>query len=74
MYDRFYDTVKQIIDESGIEPRQIAVELTETQNESDFELIKERINELKDSGIKFIWMILEPVIPTLRELWNCLLI
>ena len=51
--DRFCDTVKRIIDESGIEPRQIAVELTETQNESDFELIKERINSLKDSGIKF---------------------
>ena len=51
--DDFCDTVKAIIEKNEIAPMQIAVELTESQNESDFEIIKERISELKDSGIKF---------------------
>ena len=51
--DDFCDVIRDIIGNSGIEASQIAVELTESQNEQDFELIKERINELKGSGIKF---------------------
>ncbi|MCR5321958.1 MAG: EAL domain-containing protein [Lachnospiraceae bacterium] len=51
--DNFYDTVTGIINDSGINPDQIAFEITESQNEQEFELIKERMNELKGSGIKF---------------------
>lgn len=45
--------VEKIIRENGIENNKIAIEITESQNEKDFELIKDRINELKGSGIKF---------------------
>ncbi len=45
--------VEKIIRESGISNDQIAIEITESQNESDFELIKKKINELKGTGIKF---------------------
>lgn len=31
----------------------VAIEITESQNESDFDILKERITELKDSGITF---------------------
>ncbi|MCR5331785.1 MAG: EAL domain-containing protein [Lachnospiraceae bacterium] len=51
--DNFYSTVTGIIRNSGVEFNQVAFEITESQNEEDFELIKERINELKGSGIKF---------------------
>ena len=49
----FCTMVEKIIKENEIEHNKIAIEITESQNESDFEIIKERINELKDSGIKF---------------------
>ncbi|MCR5684618.1 MAG: EAL domain-containing protein [Lachnospiraceae bacterium] len=51
--DDFCDVIRRIVGESGIKFSQIAVELTESQNEQDFELIKGRLNELKGSGIKF---------------------
>ena len=51
--DGFYETVTGIIRDSGINPDQVAFEVTESQNEQDFELIKEKMNELKGSGIKF---------------------
>ncbi|MCR5769079.1 MAG: EAL domain-containing protein [Lachnospiraceae bacterium] len=51
--DAFCDTVMGIIRQSGIEADKVAFEITESQNEKDFELIKERIDELKGSGIKF---------------------
>ena len=37
----------------GIPFEKVAIEITESQSERDFELIKERINELKYTGIKF---------------------
>ncbi len=49
----FCAMVERIIKENEIEHNKIAIEITESQNESDFEIIKERINELKGSGIKF---------------------
>ncbi|MBR5116234.1 MAG: EAL domain-containing protein, partial [Lachnospiraceae bacterium] len=49
----FTELVEKIIRDSGASPEQLAIELTETQNEKDFEVIKERVNELKGSGIKF---------------------
>ena len=49
----FCKTVETIISKSGIPFEKVAIELTESQNERDFEMVKERINELKGSGIKF---------------------
>lgn len=49
----FCTMVQKIIRENEIEHNKIAIEITESQNESDFEIIKEKINELKGSGIKF---------------------
>ncbi len=49
----FSEYVNDIIRDSGIPYEKVAIELTESQNEQDFNLVKERINELKDSGMKF---------------------
>ena len=51
--ESFTEMVQKIIGDSGIDYGKIAIELTESQNESDFELMKEKVLELKDSGIKF---------------------
>ncbi|MBO4915808.1 MAG: EAL domain-containing protein [Oscillospiraceae bacterium] len=45
--------VSEMIRRSGIPSEKIAIELTESQNERDFMLVKERISELHDSGVKF---------------------
>ena len=42
-----------IISKNGISGDKIAIELTESQNEGDFMLIKQKIDELKKHGIKF---------------------
>ncbi len=49
----FCEVVEKIISRSEIPFEKIAIEITESQNEQDFEVIKTRINELKGSGIKF---------------------
>lgn len=49
----FCEMVEKIIGESGISFDKIAIEITESQNAEDFEILKERIGELKDTGIKF---------------------
>ena len=49
----FSEHVSEIIKRSGIPSGKVAIELTESQNERDFMLVKERIGELHDSGIKF---------------------
>ncbi|MCR5528758.1 MAG: EAL domain-containing protein [Saccharofermentans sp.] len=49
----FCETIENIIKDSGIPYEKVAIEITETQNERDFENIKKRINELKDSGVRF---------------------
>jgi EAL domain-containing protein (putative c-di-GMP-specific phosphodiesterase class I) len=51
--ETFCTMVQKIVQDNGIDFEQIAIELTESQNEQDFELIKSRINELKGTGIKF---------------------
>lgn len=51
--DNFCKTVKTIICDSGISFDKIAIEITETQNDENFELIKSRISDLQSSGIKF---------------------
>ena len=50
---RFCMDISGIIDESGIEGKQIAIEMTESQSERDFLLMKEKIGELKEKGITF---------------------
>ncbi len=49
----FCKTVESIIRESGIRFDQIAIELTESQNEDDFIILKQAVDELKHTGIKF---------------------
>ncbi|MCR5726575.1 MAG: EAL domain-containing protein [Lachnospiraceae bacterium] len=51
--DELFSSIEGIIKENGIAPEQLAIEITETQSESEFELIKQRISELKETGIKF---------------------
>ena len=49
----FCKDVISIMDDVGIPYEKIAIEITESQNESDFRIMKERINELRQDGIKF---------------------
>ena len=49
----FANNVRRIVSQSGIPFEKVAIEITESQNEKDFMLVKDRINELRDSGIKF---------------------
>lgn len=49
----FCETVEKIIRDSGVPYDKVAIEITETQNERDFENIKKRIDELKESGVRF---------------------
>ena len=49
----FCQDILDIIDQCGITGDKIAIELTESRNESDFMLMKEKIEELKGNGIKF---------------------
>ena len=51
--DSFCDEVRQIISDSGVAPEKVAIEITESSSESEFLIMKQRITELKDSGIKF---------------------
>lgn len=52
-YDSFCSEVRQIIDRHGIPYDKIAVEITESRNDADFTLMKQRVEELKKLGIKF---------------------
>lgn len=49
----FCDNVKRIVADSGIPFDKVAIEITESQNESDFIMVKEKLTELKESGITF---------------------
>ena len=49
----FCTDIRNIIEESGIQGSRIAIELTESRNEQDFLLMKEKIGELKENGITF---------------------
>ena len=51
--DSFCDDISGIISGSGIPGEKVAIELTESQNESEFDVMKSKITELKDRGIKF---------------------
>ena len=49
----FADKVKGIVSVIGIPFEKVAIEITESQSEEEFNVVKERIAELRDSGIKF---------------------
>ena len=49
----FCGYISRIIDGNGIDSSRIAIELTESRNDNDFMLMKERIEELKGKGITF---------------------
>ena len=51
--DDFCGDISRIISDSGIPGEKVAIELTESQNESEFDVMKSKITELKDKGIKF---------------------
>jgi EAL domain-containing protein (putative c-di-GMP-specific phosphodiesterase class I) len=51
--DHFCEDISGVVADSGISADHIAIELTESQSESDFNLMKTKIEELKDKGIKF---------------------
>ena len=49
----FCDDIIKIIEDNGIDPESIAIELTESQNFEDFMIMKDRIETLHEKGIKF---------------------
>ncbi len=51
--DNFAKDLLDVISRNNIPYSMIAIELTESQNEEEFELVKSRIEELKEYGIKF---------------------
>lgn len=51
--ENFCKDISRIIEDSGIPYEKIAVEITESQNENDFIVMKEKINQLREHGIKF---------------------
>jgi len=51
--DHFCEDISGIVADSGISGDNIAIELTESQSESDFNVMKTKIEELKEKGIKF---------------------
>lgn len=51
--DGFTGDIDRIIDDSGIPNEKVAIEITESRSDSDFLMMKGKIEELKDRGIKF---------------------
>ena len=51
--DNFCDDVIRVIRANDIPFEKIAVELTESQNETDFNMVRDKINHLKEYGITF---------------------
>ena len=49
----FCGDIDRIIESSGVDAERIAIELTESRTDSDFLLMKDRIEELKQMGITF---------------------
>ena len=49
----FCGSIIDIIKKNGIPYEKIAIEITESRNERDFEMVKGKIEELRDYGIKF---------------------
>jgi len=51
MADDFCSEILGILAANGISPSKIGIELTETQTESDFQIVKDRIGVLRTSGM-----------------------
>ena len=51
--EHFCDDVIRVIQENEVPFEKIAIELTESQNETDFEMVRDKINQLKEYGITF---------------------
>lgn len=51
--DDFCDRVLSIIENAGISPQYIAIEITETQDDREFYILKEKMLRLKKKGIRF---------------------
>ncbi len=51
--DNFCSDVTEVINSNSIHYDKIAIEITESRNERDFDMVKEKIEELKAYGIKF---------------------
>ena len=49
----FCDDINSIIDSNSISGEKVAIELTESQSEADFMIMKAKIEELRKEGIKF---------------------
>ena len=49
----FCADISSVISSSGVPDEKIAIELTESQSESEFDMMKAKITELKERGIKF---------------------
>ena len=51
--DAFCEDINHVISDSRIPGEKIAIELTESQSDNDFRLMKEKIQELRQQGLKF---------------------
>ena len=51
--EHFCEDISAVISQSGIKGEKVAIELTESQSESDFNVMKDKIAELKERGITF---------------------
>ncbi len=51
--DRFCEDITRVIKRNGIPGDKIAIELTESMTDSDFILMKDKISQLREQGIKF---------------------
>ena len=51
--DSFSDDVMNIIHANGVDPNKIAIELTESKNEKDFNNMKRIMESMQEQGIKF---------------------
>ena len=49
--ESFTEDFGKIIKDNGIPDEKIAIEITESQSENDFMVMKNMINDLKDNGI-----------------------
>lgn len=49
----FCDNINRIVSENGIPHEKIAIEITESQSEKDFLVMKDKIAQLQGTGIKF---------------------
>lgn len=50
--ESFITDIEKIIEESEIPKDKIAIEITESQNDDDFMIMKDKVDRLKDMGIK----------------------